>query len=157
MFLAIDAELKRPENGGPGDGTETIIKPKEKASDSIQVVPIVSAETVLLQKDFVDEEQPKPAELEAVAEQNLIDTESNPRLLLLSNYPKVAPMVDSNKGKKRLSKNGIDLKGAPLPSIALELFDVPEDVINSALVEAKEKEVALGEVLIEKKFLPVLK
>jgi len=56
MLLAIDSEMNKPENGGPGDGTETIIKPKDKASDSYQVVPVVSAETAVLQKDFVGDD-----------------------------------------------------------------------------------------------------
>src|SRR5438874_1634603 len=62
-------------------------------------------------------------------------------------------MVDTNKGKKRLSKAGEDIKGAPLTRVALELFDVPEELTNAALVEAKEKQTPLGEVLIEKKIL----
>jgi general secretion pathway protein D len=55
MFLAMDAEMKKPENGGPGDGTEIIIKPKEKASESIKVVPIVTVEPTIVQREFVDE------------------------------------------------------------------------------------------------------
>ena len=62
-------------------------------------------------------------------------------------------MVETNKGKRRLSKAGEDIKGAPLAQIAWELFEVPEDLTNSALVEAKEKQTPLGEVLIERKIL----
>lgn len=56
MLLAIDAEMNRPENGGPGDGTETIIKPKDKAQENYEVVPVVTTETAILQKDFVGDD-----------------------------------------------------------------------------------------------------
>lgn len=32
-LLSVDAEMKKVENGGPGDGTETVIAPKEKAKE----------------------------------------------------------------------------------------------------------------------------
>jgi len=62
-------------------------------------------------------------------------------------------MVDIEKGKKLRSKSSDALKGAPLAHIAFELFDAPEDATNAAILEAKEKQVALGELLIEKKIL----
>lgn len=62
-------------------------------------------------------------------------------------------MVDIEKGKQMRSNSREALKGAPLAEIAFELFDAPKDITNASIAEAKDKQVALGELLIEKKIL----
>ncbi len=41
MLLSIDAEMKKAENGGPGDGNETIISPSEASSSSSTDMPSI--------------------------------------------------------------------------------------------------------------------
>ena len=62
-------------------------------------------------------------------------------------------MLNTGVGKKVLSKNGDALRAKPLAYVANELFDIPQDAINIALADAKEKQVPVGEILIEKKIL----
>jgi general secretion pathway protein D len=58
MLLSMDSEMRKPENGGPGDGTEIIIKPKDSDRHVHQVVPIVAVEPVTLQKEFGQDKAP---------------------------------------------------------------------------------------------------
>lgn len=61
-------------------------------------------------------------------------------------------MAEDSKGKKMLRDSG-KWKGKPLGEIASALFGIAAADIDSAAVEANEKHVPLGEMLIEKKML----
>jgi general secretion pathway protein E len=62
-------------------------------------------------------------------------------------------MANIGKAKRVLSKSGKNLRGLPLEEVARDLFDISESSFLAAQAEAKEKQVALGEVLLEKKLL----
>lgn len=57
MLMAVSAEMNKPENGGPGDGNETIIMPKQTYIEppKFQAAHITD-QNAQVQKEFIDEE-----------------------------------------------------------------------------------------------------
>lgn len=62
-------------------------------------------------------------------------------------------MAEIYEGNKAPLKMREDLKGKPLSQVAFELFQINEERLKEAAIEARAKRAPLGEVLIEQKVL----